>query len=270
MEEYIAAKSEALQHQSSGDLAILNWDNEITKNLGKMVKGECYYFSRLTQPEYGAYLKRDQLFLSLRRQGSGRTEELVCHRRDLTLLGEHNVENVLAAALTARLAGVPMETITRVIKGFKGVEHRLEFVRELNGVRFFNDSISTTPARAIAGLLAMQAPVILIAGGYDKQLPFNEFAEIAAEKCRAVYLLGATAEKIEDAFNQVRLERKKHTDFPIIKRVSDLAEAVNLARSVALSGEVVLLSPACASYDMFRNYEERGRLFKTLVSELRP
>ena len=270
MEEYIAAKSEVLQYQSSGDIAILNWDNEITKNLGRMVKGECYYFSRLTQLEYGAYLKRDQLFLSLHQQGFGQTEELICDRRDLTLLGEHNVENVLAAALTARLAGVPMGTITRVIKGFKGVEHRLEFVRELNGVRFFNDSISTTPTRAIAGLMAMKAPVILIAGGYDKHLPFNEFAEIAAEKCRAVYLLGATAEKIEDAFNQVRLERKKNTDFPIIKRVSDLEEAVNSARSLALSGDVVLLSPACASYDMFRNYEERGKLFKTLVSELRP
>lgn len=270
MEEYIAAKSEALLYQSPDDVAVLNWDNEITRNLGRLVKGECYYFSRWSPLEYGAYLRGDRLYLSLHTQGSGDVEELICNRSDLTLPGEHNVENVLAAALAARLAGVSMKVITKVIKEFKGVEHRLEFVRELNGVRFINDSISTTPTRAIAGLLAMKAPVILIAGGYDKRLPFEEFAEVAAEKCRAVYLLGATAEQIEEAFNRLRLERKESRNFPVIKRVSDLEEAVHAAKSSALSGDVVLLSPACASYDMFRNFEERGRLFKTLVSELQP
>ncbi|HEY8344489.1 MAG TPA: UDP-N-acetylmuramoyl-L-alanine--D-glutamate ligase [Bacillota bacterium] len=270
MEEYIAAKSEALLHQHHDDVAILNWDNEITRNLGRLVKGDCCYFSRRSSLEYGAYVKEDRLYLSLRTRGSRDVEELICERRDLTLPGEHNVENVLAAALAARLAGVPMKVITKAIKEFKGVEHRLEFVRELNGVRYINDSISTTPARAIAGLLAMKAPVILIAGGYDKRLPFEEFAEVAAEKCRAVYLLGATAEQIEEAFNRLRLERKASGSFPVIKRVSDLEEAVYAAKSSALSGDVVLLSPACASYDMFRSFEERGRLFKKLVSELQP
>ncbi|HHU50827.1 MAG TPA: UDP-N-acetylmuramoyl-L-alanine--D-glutamate ligase [Firmicutes bacterium] len=270
MEEYIAAKSEALLYQNYNDVAVLNWDNEITRNLGRLVKGECYYFSRQSPLEYGAYVKEDRLYLSLCTQGSRGGEELICERSDLTLPGEHNVENVLAAALAARLAGVPMKAITKVIREFKGVEHRLEFVRELNGVRFINDSISTTPTRAIAGLLAMKAPVILIAGGYDKRLPFEEFAEVAAEKCRVVYLLGATTEQIEEAFNRLRLTRKASKNFPVIKRVSDLEEAVYAAKSLALPGDVVLLSPACASYDMFRSFEERGRLFKKLVLELQP
>jgi len=271
MEEYIDAKSEVLKNQSHNDFAVLNWDNDITRSMVEQVKGECFFFSRLCQLERGAYLKGDELVLAIKdTDQSGDSVEHICYRNDLTLLGEHNLENVLAAALTARLAGAPMGIITTVIKEFKGVEHRLEPVRELGGVRYYNDSISTTPTRAVAGLSAIDAPIILIAGGYDKRLPFDEFAEVAAERCRAVYLFGATARQIEEAFNQVKRLRKKQRGFPQIKLVSNLEVAVKLAKNIAVPGDVVLLSPACASYDMFRNFEERGALFKKLVSELKP
>lgn len=260
MDEYIEAKAEILRFQSADDIAILNGDNDITRKMGKMAKGKTYYFSRLTESSPGAFLRGDELILS----PTTGSEEFLCRRGEIRLLGEHNIENVLAAALAARIAGVPAKTIGEAVREFKGVEHRLELVREIEDVKYYNDSISTTPTRAIAGLLAVPAPVVLIAGGYDKNLPFDDFVKVAAERCRTVILLGKTAEKIRAAFERY----KDSIKMPEITQVSDLKEAVITARKAAKPGDAVLLSPACASYDMFRNFEERGRLFKEFVAEL--
>jgi UDP-N-acetylmuramoylalanine--D-glutamate ligase len=256
MEEYITAKSNILRYQSPGDLAILNYDNETTRNLSGLAKGKLYYFSRLKRLEEGAYLDGEKLVIRL----NGQIEVLTTRER-LKLLGDHNVENILTAALVGRLSGVPLPKLTQVAEEFTGVEHRLELVRELNEVLYYNDSISTTPARAIAGLLAMTRPTILIAGGYDKHLPFDTLAPVVVEKCKHLVVLGVTAPQI------IKAVKALQEDFPITL-VTTFNEAVAVAAKQATPGNVVLLSPACASYDMFKNFQERGVLYKKLVNEL--
>ncbi len=265
--EYVQAKEEIIKNQSSDDIAIFNWDNPVTRRLAATARGKVYFFSRCTsrctQPETGAFLKNGDIILKL----DGKREEYICPAAERRLPGEHNLENILAAALAARLAGASPAAIAGAIREFKGVEHRLEFLRELDGVAYYNDSKATTPEETIAGLRALSAPVVLIAGGYDKKLPFTELAKVAAERCRVVILMGATAEKIREA-----LEKEEGRDRLLsgIYQAATLEEAVAIARSKAGSGETVLLSPACASYDMFRNFEERGRRFKELVFSMQP
>jgi UDP-N-acetylmuramoylalanine--D-glutamate ligase len=256
MAEYIEAKSNLLRYQTVKDQAILNYDNEITRGLRSLVKGRCFFFSRRCRVDEGAYLEDGKLLLRL----NGQTE-LIIERDNLQLLGDHNVENVLTAALAARLMGVPLPVIAKIAEDFTGVEHRLQFIRELDGVRYYNDSISTTPDRAIAGLKAMTRPTILIAGGYDKKLPFDSLGRQIANTCKHVVLLGVTAPLIRQAVETAQ------PGFPVTS-VVDLIEAVNVASKLAVDGDVVLLSPACASYDMFNNYQERGLLFKELVNGL--
>lgn len=255
MEEYIEAKSNILQYQGASDISILNYDNEITRSLSAKAKGKLYYFSRLKSLDEGAFLEGDKLVIRLH----GQTEVLTTRDR-LKLLGDHNVENILTASLAARINGVPLKNLTPIVEEFSGVEHRLEFVREKNGVFFYNDSISTTPDRAIAGLMAMTRPTILIAGGYDKHLPFDKLAQVIVNKCKHLIVLGVTAPQI------IAEVRKCQEGFPITA-AKTFEEAVEIASMLAKSGEVVLLSPACASYDMFKNYQERGTLFKHLVNK---
>jgi UDP-N-acetylmuramoylalanine--D-glutamate ligase len=256
MEEYIEAKSNLLRYQTPADGAVLNYDNEITRGLQSLVKGKCYFFSRIRPVEEGAYLEGDRLMLRLNGQ-----IESITSRSNLKLLGDHNVENVLTAALIARLLGVPLPVISQTAERFNGVEHRLQLVRDVNGVRYYNDSISTTPDRAIAGLKAMTRPTVLIAGGYDKKLPFAGLGRQIVQSCKHVVVLGVTAPLIRQAIQAAQ------PDFPVTA-AADLAEAVRLAAQSAVAGDVVLLSPACASYDMFNNYQERGNLFKELVNGL--
>ena len=256
MQEYIDAKSNIIRYQKPDQIAVLNYDNQVTRDLADLVQGKAYYFSRHDQLKPGAFLQGNDLRLALNNQVTTFT-----NRERLKLLGDHNVENILTAALVAGLLGVPFEIIARVAEEFSGVEHRLELVRELNGVKYYNDSISTTPDRAIAGLRAMTQPTVLIAGGYDKQLPFEGLAPVIINNCKHLLLLGVTAPKIETAVKAIK------PDFPIT-RVANLEAAVAKAATIVDPGEVVLLSPACASYDMFNNYQERGRLFKQLVREL--
>jgi UDP-N-acetylmuramoylalanine--D-glutamate ligase len=258
MEEYITAKSNILRYQHSDDLAILNYDNQTTRNLRNLVKGKLYFFSRLQFLEEGAYLDGEKLMIRL----AGQTETLTTKNK-LRLLGNHNVENILTAALVGRLSGVSLSTLTRIVEEFAGVEHRLELVREFHEVIYYNDSISTTPDRAIAGLQAMTRPTILIAGGYDKRLPFDALAQVLVKKCKHLVVLGVTAPQIMKAVKAVQ------EDFPITW-VAAFDEAVTMATKLAAPGDVVLLSPACASYDMFKNYQERGLLFKKLVNALTP
>ncbi|HBE79215.1 MAG TPA: UDP-N-acetylmuramoyl-L-alanine--D-glutamate ligase [Firmicutes bacterium] len=258
MEEYIDAKSNILRYQGPDDVAILNYDNEITHNLRNLVRGRLVYFSRKQRLEEGAYLEGDQLVISL----EGKTE-LLTTRGNLKLLGDHNVENILTAALAGRLSNVSLSSLTKVAEEFNGVEHRLELVRDLRGVFYYNDSISTTPDRAIAGLLAMTKPTVLIAGGYDKRLPFDSLASVIVKKCKCLVVLGVTAPLIIKAIKAIQ------SDFPIIS-VTTFEQAVAAASRMVAPGEVVLLSPACASYDMFKNYRERGLLFKKLVNAMNP
>lgn len=255
MDEYIEAKTNILRYQNKDDLAVLNYDNDVTRRLSGLVQGKVYYFSCLRRLEEGAYLDGEELIVQL-----NKNSELIATRDQLKLLGDHNVENVLTASLVGRLMGVPAKKITKVVTSFVGVEHRLELVREINQVKFYNDSISTTPDRAIAGLKAMTQPTILIAGGYDKHLPFEKLAVQIVKICKHLLVLGVTASQILNAVQSI------DPDFPITQ-AHCLEEAVNLAFKLASPGDVVLLSPACASYDMFKNYQERGALFKKLVLE---
>lgn len=258
MAEYIEAKSRILRFQSPECKAILNWDNEITRQMAGETPARIYYFSRKAILPEGAFIRDGELILRL-----NQVEERICHASEVQLPGGHNLENILAAALAARLAGAPMTAIRDVATTFTGVEHRLERVRDWNGVRYINDSISTTPDRAIAGLEAIDTPIVLIVGGYDKHLPFDTFAKVAVEKCKAIILLGVTAPMIRKAL-EAEMGKLSH---PIrLEDAADLRDAVEKARTLASAGDTVLLSPACASYDMFRNFEERGKLFKEIVN----
>jgi UDP-N-acetylmuramoylalanine--D-glutamate ligase len=260
MEEYIEAKTQILRHQNPQDYAVLNLDNEITRKMAGTTPGRVYFFSRTEKLLEGAFFWRGELILRLNNE-----EEIICGRDEMPLPGDHNVENVLAAALTCRLAGAPIRVIQDVVTKFTGVEHRLELVREYKGVKYYNDSISTTPDRAMAGLAAIPAPILLIVGGYDKHLPFHDFAALAVERCKAVILIGATAPIIREA-----LEMAEEKTGRVIEKINagSLHEAIVKSRDAASPGDVVLLSPACASYDMFRNFEERGKLFKEIVNGL--
>lgn len=262
MEEYINAKKNIFRFQGSGGILILNHDYEITRDMASEAPGKVYFFSSRRELHEGAYLSRDQLWLKI----SGEPAP-VCRREDLKLLGLHNVENVLLTALITSLAGVGLERIREAVTGFTGVEHRLELVRILDGVFYYNDSKSTTPTSAIAGVLAMDKPAILIAGGYDKKIPFDEFAAVVIDKCKTVVLLGDTAPLIESAL--LRSMKEKGRKIPVL-RGKTFPEAVEMAREAAAAGDAVLLSPACASYDMFKDYNERGDLFKKIVGEFAP
>lgn len=271
MEHYIAAKQHIYQHQVPGDWAVFNADDETLRTLAKRCQSDVALFSRRKEVDHGAFVDRrpDGEAIVFR---YGLRDELICKVSEVRLPGLHNLENVLAATTVASLAGVRPETIGRVAREFAGVEHRLERVRELDGVAYYNDSIATTPARALAALRTIEAPTHVILGGYDKHLPFDELArEIARSgRVRTALLLGATAGQIEDALRRALAEAGAGAAgaAPEIVRAAGLPEAVEQARQRAKSGEVVLLSPACASYDMYENYAERGQHFKRLVQEL--
>ena len=260
LEAYIAAKKRIWQFQSSEQQVVLNYDDPITRAMAESAPGQVYWFSRQREVDQGAFVRDGEIVLrNVPPAASG--EKILCSVDDIRLVGSHNIENILAAAAASALAGVSLEALTSVITTFAGVPHRLEKVREIDGVKFYNDSIATSPSRAVAGLRAFVEPIILIAGGYDKNLPFDEFAQVIQEKAKAVVLLGAAAAKIEAAISS------QGSQVPVY-RVEALEQAVRLANDLASPGDVVLLSPACASYDMFQNFEERGDRFRELVGSL--
>ena len=187
----------------------------------------------------------------------------IMHRDDITIIGDHNVANYLAA-ISAVWGYVGSDTIKAVAKEFTGVEHRIEFVREKDGVKYYNDSIASSPTRTIAGLKAFKQKVILIAGGYDKHIPFEPMANEVINKVKRMYLSGPTAKAIEKAV----VTHPDYNGSPEIIHVADIKEAVELANKSAESGDVVTLSPACASFDAFPNFAARGNYFKELVNKL--
>jgi len=256
MEEYRDAKGKIFLNQGAGDFSVLNYDDEYVRTLASGTRGEVIFFSLRHILEKGAYLSGGELCFS-----DGEKEAVICHRDDLFIKGDHNVENVLAACCGALLMGLNPESVRKTLKEFKGVKHRLQYVAEIDGVKYINDSKGTNPDSSIKALQAYSDPIILIAGGKNKGSDFNGFAEAIKERVKEVILLGEAAPEIEQALESVGYQK-----FSVVR---SLEEAVLRASRIALPGEIVLLSPACASWDMFNNYEERGDLFIRQVEALR-
>lgn len=260
MEEYIDAKCNILRHQSAFSKAVLNLDNDNTKKLAPIVRGRLSYFSRHTTPENGSFLDSDG-WLCYNDRGS---VTKVVHKNDIRIPGIHNVENFLTAiALT--WGDVTLESIASTAKEFGGVEHRIEFVRELDGVRYYNDSIASSPTRVMAGLNSFDRKMIVIMGGRDKGISFAPMAPLILEKVKLLIVMGETANAIKtavesaDGFSESKI---------VIKEATEMEEAVKIARENAKEGDIVSLSPACTSFDKYRMFEERGNHFKKIVNEL--
>ena len=261
MEEYVAAKCNILDHQSAFSKAVLNLDNEGTRALKDRVRGSLNMFSRKEKPAVGAYLDSNRNLCYC----DGRKSVKIISASEIRLPGEHNIENYLAAICTV-WGDVSVESICKVARSFGGVEHRIEFVRELDGVKYYNDSIASSPTRVIAGLRSFNRKIIVIAGGYDKKIPFEPLAGPVNEFVKVLILMGATAEKIEKAVTDTPLYNPEELK---ILHAGSMAEAVSLARKEAKAGDIVSLSPACASFDLYPNFEARGRDFKAKVNALR-
>jgi len=259
MDEYVEAKKNVLLHQNAFSRTVLNRDNDITESFRKDVRGQSLGFSMERQLNNGAWLD-DEGMLHMAYRGM---DVPILHRDEIKIIGDHNVANYLAA-ITAVWGYVGVESIRKVAREFGGVEHRIELVRELDGVKYYNDSIASSPSRTIAGLKAFRQKVILIAGGYDKHIPFEPLAPYIIEKVKKLYLCGDTADKIEKAVR----EYKDYNGSPEIIRVKNIEEAVAFAHEAAVEGDVVTLSPACASFDSFPNFAARGNHFKEVVNKL--
>ena len=257
MEEYIWAKENIFRHQQPGDIAVFNLDNAITRELSAHAPGRALYFSRREEPENGVFLRGDAVIS--RRDGR---ERQIMTTEDIRLPGVHNVENYMAA-IAAVDGLVPDDVIRTFARTFNGVEHRIELVRTWRGVRFYNDSIASSPSRTIAGLRSFKEKVILIAGGYDKHIPFDVLGPEVVEHVKLLILCGATADKIRAAVEQAPGYRPGH---PEILDVTPFQRAVETARDRAVPGDVVTLSPACAAFDQFKNFMERGKTFKAIVN----
>lgn len=260
MEEYIDAKCNLIRHQNAFSRTVLNYDNEETMKLAEMVRGKLVNFSLTRQVETGSFLREDGM-LCYREKGV--TTEIV-HKDDIRIPGIHNVDNYLTA-IAAVWGKVSVENMVRVAGNFGGVEHRIEFVREIDGVRWYNDSIATSPTRVIAGLNSFNQKIIIIAGGYDKKIPFEPLAKPINERVKILILMGATADKIEKAVTEC--DYYPASGLKIV-HVNSMEQAVNTAKELAENGDIVSLSPACASFDMYPMFEARGNHFKQLVNEL--
>lgn len=257
-DEYIQAKANIFKYQNEKDILITNYDNEITRELSKKAPGKVVYFSSKEKLEDGVILDNNTIKIST----DGLRRHLI-NADDILIRGKHNLENI-CTAIAATLSLADAEAQIQAIKNFKGVEHRLEFVREINGIKWYNDSIGSSPTRTIAGLNSFTEKIVLIAGGYDKHLDYEPIAEPIVKNVSKLILLGQTSNKIENA---VRSKLKAEDELQIY-RTNSLKEAIETAVTVSTIGEVVLFSPASASFDMFKNFEERGNKFKEIVSNI--
>lgn len=257
MENYIEAKSKIFMNQKDADITILNYDDLLTRGLNTKTKGLCYYFSTDTNlseiNEKGIYVDSDGFIII-----NIDNHIKLMHKEDLSLPGVHNLQNSLATALIAYLSKIDIKDIVLTLSTFKGVEHRQEFVRNVNGVKYINDSKATNPDSTIKALNSYSSPIILIAGGMDKKSNFKELACEICKNTKGLIVFGETASEIQ---KQARLNGYDK----IISKVKNLEEAVKLASKLAKPDDIVLLSPACASWDMYKNFEERGNEFKELV-----
>lgn len=266
MKEYIDSKRNIYLHQDGFGTLVLNRDNDITFSMQDEARGAVRWFSYSKEADFtgspqvfGAFLSGDG---NLMFKDAGGTYKIM-HKNEIRIPGEHNVENMLTA-ISAVGGEVDFDVIKRVAREFAGVEHRIELVRTLDGVRYYNDSIASSPTRTIAGLKSFDQKVILIAGGYDKHIPYEPLAPYIKQKVKLLITMGDTAQKIEDAV------KNEDTDLPLpeIVRVENMQEAVCLAHRRAAEADIVLMSPASASFDKYKNFEARGRHFKELVAAL--
>ncbi len=278
-EEYIDSKKNIFKYQKSGDILVLNYNDSIVKKFEKDAIGDVVFFSKSEKLENGVMLNDDLIKYAkdgIRRQ--------LLNVNDVKLRGRHNYENI-CTAIAATLSLVDFETQVSAIKKFNGVEHRIEFTREINGTKWYNDSIGSSPTRTIAGLNSFDESIVLIAGGYDKHLDYTPLAKPILEKVKTLILLGQTSVKIKEAVENACKEFEGNIvtteDYELLTfinknvkkeikifTVNTLEEAVSRANMEAECGEVVLFSPASASFDMFKNFMERGNVFKQLVNRL--
>lgn len=250
---YVDAKFKIFKNQNENDFSILNYEDKELANEYNL-KAEKYYFSMEKISEKGAYFDQGKIYFN-----DGKNIEEVLDARDIKIPGDHNIKNIMAAIIACKLLNIDLNIIKNSITSFTGVEHRIEFVRELRGVKYYNDSKGTNPDSTEVAVAAMDGDVILIAGGYDKGADFDDLIEKSKDKIKTAILFGQTAEKISNSC------KKNDLEFYITK---DLNKAVELAEKLSSEGDDVLLSPACASWDMYSDYEVRGQHFKDLVKEL--
>lgn len=255
MDEYIAMKERITKNQTESEVCILNYDDKILKDMAKRIKSRLVFFSSHNYLKEGLFLEENEILYSKPNE-----VQFICNVNGLHIIGRHNYENVMAAVAIATAVGVPMEVIRKTVLNFKGVEHRIEYVETINGVTYYNDSKGTNPDASIKAIQAMSTPTILIAGGYDKKASFDSWVASFDGKIKYLVLIGQTKRLI------ARTARKH--GFCNILMASDLKEAVRISSVKANPGDAVLLSPACASWGMFTDFEERGRLFKEYVREL--
>lgn len=256
MANYVAAKEAIAAMQTKNEVCVLNYEDEYLQNFAKRCPAKVIFFSSVHKLDDGFYWEGEFIY----RAENGNSKQIMNIHTDMNLVGQCNVENVMAALAVAESMQVPLETALTVIKEFKAVEHRIEYVAEKGGVVFYNDSKGTNPDAAIQGIRAMSRPTVLIGGGYDKGSEYDDWIEAFGDKVKCLVLLGQTKEKIAEC-------AKKH-GFTAIRMADSFEEAFRICTETAVSGDAVLLSPACASWGMFSNYEERGRIFKEYVNAL--
>lgn len=252
MENYIAAKESITKNQKPGQVCVLNYEDSVLREFGKDLHVDVIYFSSRRRLGRGIYLEGGTVYLA-----DGNGVHKVIRTCEMNLLGIHNYENAMAAAAISYAFGVPLEIITEKLRTFQAVEHRIEYVEEIEGVRYYNDSKATNPDAAVKGIQAMEWPTYLIGGGYDKQSTYGEWIDAFGGKVKKLVLIGETKEKIA--------KEASGKGFADTVLFDSFEEAVRYCHDNARPGEAVLLSPACASWDMFRNYEERGKIFKEIV-----
>lgn len=257
MECYVEAKARIAKNQNKDEICVLNYEDEYLKKIAKDIPAKIFWFSSEHELKEGIWLDGEKIMYC---DGEEQEPVMVCTIHDMKLLGKHNYENVMAAVAIAMHAGVPIDCIRKAVKEFNAVEHRIEYVREVNGVKYYNDSKGTNPDAAIKAVEAMVRPTIVIGGGYDKDSSYDEWIASFGDKVKALVLLGQTKDKIAAA--------AKKAGFANIIMTESLEEAVKVSSEQAKSGDAVLLSPACASWGMFKNFEERGDLFKQYVNSL--
>jgi UDP-N-acetylmuramoylalanine--D-glutamate ligase len=259
MESYIGAKKTIIHYQQEDDYSILNYDDPTLKKWEGESKGRQLWFSTTKELEHGAFLINNEIIIN----HNSKKTVIPCSTQ-INIKGIHNRQNIMAASYAATIMHADVESIKNAITGFTGLEHRLEYVHTINEVKYYNDSKATTPEAAIAGIKAFDSPTILIAGGYDKHVSLHQFAQECVSNTKCVILIGETAKTIQKLIQDIKGEKIK----PEVYVAASLDESVKKSFEVAEPGDIVLLSPACASYGMFTNYEERGKRFKELVGRL--
>lgn len=274
-DEYLQAKESLLSHQTDDNVAVLNHDYEYSKYYKPLVKGRLFWVSVKGEVKNGAFVEDGVIYFVAGGGGhngdSAAERDEICNVKDVALIGSHNLENVLPAVTIAKVLGVNSGTARKVIENFAGLPHRLEFVEEKNGVKYYNDSFATTPETSMAAVDSFEEPTVLIAGGYYKGLDFDEWAVKILTKAslKTVVLMGNTAEAMEKELKAAEEKLGEAIGSPTaVLKAHDMKDAVKKAASVAEKGGVVVMSPAAQSFDLFRNYKERGEAFRQAVKAL--